>query len=132
MKRVEAGGGSGRRTRLLRVALLAAAWSMSGVWNLGHAIDHALHHEAGHEAIESDAAPALSAVAADTHGHGHPEILPVLLNAKGTQSFALPATTIVPHAPRSASLLAWITRAAPARAAPGTGGPSGPRAPPIA
>jgi hypothetical protein len=123
---------SASRARLLRVALLAAAWSMSGVWTLGHVLDHALHHEDAHEALDAAAACSADVGHGHSHGHEHPEFLPAALNAKGPQGLALPAADVVLQAPRPVPVRSWVPRAAPARAAPGTGGPSGPRAPPIA
>jgi hypothetical protein len=117
---------SGRRSRLLRVALFAVAWSMSGAWSLAHALEHAHHHESAPERLEVSAQPD------DAHGHAHPEILPVALSGKGPQPVALVVLATAPESARGPSLWEPIALAAPPRPAPWTGGSSGPRAPPIA
>lgn len=122
----------GDRTRLLRVAVLAAAWSMSGAWSIGHALDHAHHGEAIARVVETTDAPAVCTSSGDAHRHAHPEILPAALSGKGQQPLALAVLAIVPESPRARGLWQRVSRAVPPRAAPWTGGPSGPRAPPIA
>jgi hypothetical protein len=122
----------GDRALLLRVALLAAAWSMSGAWSIAHALDHAHHGVAVPRIVETEVALAVCAPPGDAHRHAHPEILPAALSGKGSQPLAVAVLAIAPESPRAREIWQRVPRAVPPRAAPWTGGPSGPRAPPIA
>ncbi len=132
MTRHERVSGRTPLTTRFRAAVLVVVWSLSGAWSVGHAFAHELEHGYEDQVAEPGEGSVVAMVAAQGHGHSHPEPLLVVATRKAPE-IEVPAVLLetAPAVPCSNTLIPWCTRTAPARASPSAAPALGPRAPPL-
>jgi len=121
---------SGPRHRIVAF-VLALAWSVSGIWSIGHVLTHVDDHESGRHVEVAAESPALGLIASHGHSHSHPPPLPAASMGKAPEldSASLASESSEITGP-NASLRAYL-HATPARATQSTVAVRQPRAPPL-
>ncbi len=119
------------RMRKIRPVLLALAWSVSGIWSVGHVLTHLEDHESDHHVEVAAESPVLGLVASHGHAHSHPRPLPAASIGKAPELDSAflgsePSEITGPNA----SLRAYVY-ATPVRATQGMAAARQPRGPPL-
>jgi hypothetical protein len=119
-------------TRMLKIrsVLLVLAWSVSGIWSVGHVLTHLEDHESDHHVEVAAESPVLGLVASHRHTHSHPQPLPAASIGKTPEldsAFLASESSEItgPNASLRAHVYATLARATPRMAAARQ-----PRAPP--
>jgi hypothetical protein len=122
-----------RSSRSRYAALLVVVWGLSGVWAVGHALEHAhaMEHESGEHFAEVPGGSDVSLCVSHDQGHAHPDSPPAVSTAKAPEFDAPDLVADAPEVVSASALRRWFTRIVPARASSRTAASSGPRAPPI-